>query len=64
MSNKKVTKAVLTTMAKALGIKKISTMKKAELIHAIQRAEGNTDCFGRIENCAVTPCLFRKECQG
>ncbi len=64
MSNKKVTKAVLITMAKALGIKKISTMKKTELIHAIQRAEGNTDCFGRIENCGVTPCLFRKECQG
>ncbi|MDQ6964748.1 MAG: Rho termination factor N-terminal domain-containing protein [Mariprofundales bacterium] len=64
MSNKKVTKAILVTMAKALNIKKISGMKKEELIHAIQIAEGNTDCFGRIENCSVTPCLFRKECQG
>ncbi len=64
MSNKKVTKAILITMAKALGIKKTSSMKKAELIHAIQRAEGNSDCFGRIENCAVDPCLFRKDCQG
>jgi len=64
VSNKKVTRAILVTMAKALGIKRISTMKKAELIHAIQLAEGNSDCFGRIKNCAVDPCLFRKECQG
>ncbi|RMH51568.1 MAG: hypothetical protein D6682_04060 [Zetaproteobacteria bacterium] len=64
MSNKKVTKAFLITMAKALGIKGAHAMRKADLIHAIQRAEGNNDCFGRIKNCAVDPCLFRKECQG
>jgi len=31
--------------AKSLGIKP-SKMKKAELIHAIQQAEGYTRCFG------------------
>ncbi|MDQ6950370.1 MAG: hypothetical protein Q9M26_01740 [Mariprofundales bacterium] len=64
MSNKSITKAALTKMATALNIQKISALKKADLIHKIQLAEGNIDCFGRIENCAVTPCLFRKNCQG
>jgi len=64
MSNKSITKAALTKMAKSLSIKKITAMKKADLIHAIQTAEGNSACFGRIDNCAITPCLFRKDCQG
>ena len=63
MSIKKVTKKELTEMATTLNLKGVSKLRKPELIHAIQIAEGNTDCFTRISNCAVTPCLYRAECQ-
>jgi hypothetical protein len=37
--------------------------KKAELIKAIQKAEGNFDCFGTAYNyCDQGNCLFRKDC--
>jgi glutamate racemase len=32
-------------------------------VHGSKVAESNTDCFSRIPNCAVTPCLYRAECQ-
>jgi hypothetical protein len=44
--------------AKALGIN-CSKMKKAEIIHAIQRTEGNTPCFGK---CQYTNCCFIDDC--
>jgi hypothetical protein len=49
--------------AKVLGIKP-GNMKKTELIHAIQTAEGNTPCFGRSSNgsCPHTNCCFMDEC--
>ncbi len=49
--------------AKALGIN-WGKMKKAELIRAIQRAEGNTPCFGNSNNgnCPYTNCCFREDC--
>ena len=37
-------------------------MNKTELIRAIQRAEGNTDCFGQGQDCKETSCLWRKDC--
>jgi hypothetical protein len=39
-------------------------MEKAELIRAIQRAEGNVDCFGTAaeEECSQEECLWREEC--
>ena len=38
-------------------------LKKAQLIRAIQRAEGNFECFGTaIESCDQADCLFRKDC--
>jgi hypothetical protein len=39
-------------------------MEKAELIRAIQRAEGNFDCFGTAaeEECSQEECLWREEC--
>ncbi|HUT29442.1 MAG TPA: Rho termination factor N-terminal domain-containing protein [Sedimentisphaerales bacterium] len=38
-------------------------MKKAELIHAIQAAEGCTQCFGRSNGqCAYTDCCFMQDC--
>jgi len=62
-AQKKVTKAELLAKAGELGLKGISKHKKGELIHTIQIAEGNTDCFSRISDCAVNPCLYRAECQ-
>ena len=52
----------LKEMAKGLGIKS-GNKKKTELIHAIQIAEGNFDCFGNAEgDCDQEDCLFRVEC--
>lgn len=63
MSAKKVTKKDLMAKASELGIKGAAKLRKEALIHTIQIAEGNNDCFMRIENCAVSPCLYRAECQ-
>jgi len=63
MSTKKITKKELTEKAVELKLKGMAKLRKPELIHAIQIAEGNTDCFARIANCAVSPCLYRAECQ-
>jgi len=42
----------------------IGSQEKAELIRAIQRAEGNIDCFGTAaeEECSQEGCLWREEC--
>ena len=63
MSNNKITKQALLEHAKPFKIKGASKMKKTELIHAIQIAEGNSPCFLTINNCGVNPCLYRGECQ-
>ena len=48
--------------AKKLGID-CSKMKKAEIIHSIQRAEGNNPCFGTTNgSCQYTDCCFIKDC--
>lgn len=48
--------------AKNLGIAP-GRMKKAELIHAIQVAEGNTPCFGKSSGqCPYTDCCFMGDC--
>ena len=64
MSATKTTKKDLLTHAKPLSIKGAAKMKKTDLIHAIQIAEGNDPCFLTMDNCSVSPCLFRAECQG
>ena len=52
----------LKKMAKGLEVKP-GNLKKPDLIHAIQIAEGNFDCFGKAENyCDQEGCLFRDEC--
>jgi len=63
MSTKKITKKELIAKASSLSMKGVAKLRKPELIHAIQIAEGNTDCFTRISDCAVMPCLYRSECQ-
>ena len=48
--------------AKALGLTS-GKMKKADLIHAIQIAEGCLPCFGKSGGqCSYTDCCFMKDC--
>ena len=48
--------------AKGLGIT-LGKLKKAELIHAIQTAEGCAPCFGRSNgDCSNTACCFMTDC--
>lgn len=53
----------IKAIAKAKGIK-AANIKKAELIRAIQREEGNFDCFGNAVSgqCDQLNCLWRKDC--
>jgi len=64
MSTQKITKKDLLVKAAELKVKGVSKLKKEDLIHAIQIAEGNAPCFLTISNCSVSPCLYRAECQG
>ena len=50
-------------IARQLGIRS-TRMEKAELIRAIQRAEGNFDCYGTaVEGeCDQEECLWREDC--
>jgi len=43
---------------------KAGKMKKDEIVRAIQRAEGNFDCFGTAASgdCSQEDCLWRKDC--
>lgn len=46
----------------ALGLEP-GKMKKTELIHSIQVAEGCTPCFGKSGGqCPYTDCCFMKDC--
>ncbi len=50
-------------IAKKHGIK-TEKMNKEDIIRAIQRAEGNFDCFGSAlaGECSESECLWRKDC--
>lgn len=50
-------------MAKSLGIKTGGAGKK-DIVRAIQRSEGNFDCYGRAHGgyCDQTGCLFYEDC--
>jgi hypothetical protein len=59
---KSITMPEIRKKAKNLGIT-AGKMKKAELIHAIQQAEGYTACFGRSNGqCAYSDCCFISDC--
>lgn len=59
---KTMTMTEIKAKARTLGISS-GKMKKAELIHSIQIAEGCTPCFGRSGGtCPWTECCWRKEC--
>lgn len=53
----------IRVMAKGLGVNTYG-MGKMKVIQAIQRAEGNPDCFGtqRVEICGENRCLWREDC--
>ena len=44
-------------------VKNYSRMRKDQLIRAIQIAEGNSDCYKRIQGCGQMDCLWREDCQ-
>ncbi len=50
-------------IAKQHGIK-VGRMKKAEVIKAIQMAEGNEACYnsGQASGCGQDQCLWRDDC--
>ena len=50
-------------IAKARGIA-TGKMKKTDLIHTLQREEGNQACFltGQKEACGQDHCLWRQDC--
>ena len=49
--------------ARQLGVRS-TRMRKAELIRAIQQAEGNFDCYGTAteEECDQEECIWREDC--
>jgi hypothetical protein len=53
----------IKTIAKEKGVK-AGTMKKMELVQAIQMAEGNEPCFGtgRSASCGQAACLWKDDC--
>ncbi len=51
-------------LAQSLGLARVSRMKKGDLVRAVQRAEGNFDCYasaGRFD-CPQTSCCWRRDC--
>jgi hypothetical protein len=53
----------LRQMAKRMGIN-THRVKKPDIIHSIQRAENNIECFNtqRVEYCCEHVCLWRNDC--
>jgi hypothetical protein len=62
VSKRSLSMSEIKSKAQALGVNP-GSMKKPELIHAIQRAEGYTPCFGHSNGqCSNTECCFMKDC--
>jgi hypothetical protein len=60
-----MTKKEIVKIAMDLGIKGVSRLRKAELVRAIQKHEGNYPCFGTADGyCDQMDCLWRKDCLG
>ena len=53
----------IKAIAKAKGVQ-AGNLEKTELIRAIQKAEGNFDCYGSASsgNCTQSNCLWRQDC--
>ena len=62
VARKGMTVSEIKVKAKTLGVNP-GKMKKAELIHAIQTAEGCTPCYGRSNgDCPWLECCWRGDC--
>ncbi len=62
VAQKSQTMAQVKAKAKTLGINP-GKLKKADLIHSIQVAEGCTPCYGRSNgDCPWTQCCWRGDC--
>jgi hypothetical protein len=62
VAEKRIGMPEIKKKARGLGISP-GKMKKADLIHAIQEAEGCTPCFGWSNGeCTNTDCCFMKDC--
>lgn len=51
-------------IAQGKGIRIEKGMEKADIVKAIQRHEGNIDCYGmgRANDCGEMSCLWRQDC--
>ena len=50
-------------IAKERGLKNFSKLTKTDLIHAIQKAEGNFDCYATDpSSCGQDDCMWRDDC--
>ena len=62
VAERAMTMGEIKDKAKNLGIT-AGTMKKTELVRAIQNAEGNQACYGTTNGtCQWTECCFRPDC--
>ena len=54
----------IRSLAKERGLKLANNATKADAIRAIQRQEGNVDCFARADSnyCDQKGCLWRGDC--
>lgn len=52
----------LRLMAQNLAVAGYGRLRKPDLIHAIQSAEGNSPCYQQIPDCGQEDCLFREDC--
>lgn len=56
--------AIVTLKARKVGVKSRG-VKKADLIRAIQKQEGNYPCFATAQGyCDRTECCWRRDCVG
>ena len=49
--------------ARGLHVANYSRLNKAELIRAVQRTEGNQECFLQITDCRQDDCCWWGDCQ-
>jgi hypothetical protein len=62
VATKRMTMADIKSKAQQMGVTP-GKMKKTELIHSIQRAEGCTPCYGRSDGtCPWLECCWRSDC--
>lgn len=58
-----MTRKQIMEIASDMGIRGTSRMRKADLVRAIQKQEGNYPCFGTADgHCDQMDCLWRQDC--